>query len=215
MNLNSLSKGENFPTKVKDGLWAFPPRKGFDENISWWVDSSPEPVLIDCPSISKEIVKLLKELSQGRSTRILLTSRDAHGRVAELQEELQWPVVVQEQEAYLLPSINNLETFSEEYSTIGGIHLIWTPGPTPGSCVIYAPKLINVLFCGRLLIPFDSYKLASLRNRKTFHWSTQLKSIQKIKKRFPSKPFPLLASGVEHPGEGSIRLVEWNDWISP
>ena len=84
---------------------------------------------------------------------MLLTNREGHGRVRRLQQRLGWPVLVQEQEAYLLPGVDPLETFAEEHRTAAGLRLLWTPGPTPGSCVVHAPAPWNVLFCGRLLVP--------------------------------------------------------------
>ena len=146
----------NQPQHLKEGIWAFPQNNLCNGNQSWWLGCNPEPVLIDCPPVTPETIELLKTFSLGRPALIVLTNRDSHGRVSALQDALGWPVLVQEQEAYLLPGIKKLSSFSEEYLTISGLRLLWTPGPTPGSCVLYAPPPWNVLFCGRLLIPLKS-----------------------------------------------------------
>ncbi len=103
--------------QIRDWLWMFPSGKGSEGNVSWWLDCTPEPVLIDCPDLTDEVINDLKKLSKGFSPKILLTNRNSHGKVFELSKELGWPVLIQEQEAYLLPSINNLESFRDEVVT--------------------------------------------------------------------------------------------------
>ena len=168
--------------------------------------------MIDCPPVNKEIISILKTLSSGRSSLIILTSREAHGRVTELQEELGWPALVQEQEGYLLPRLNKLLTFSEEYLTAAGLRLLWTPGPTPGSSVVYAPAPRNVVFCGCLLIPIKLNRMAALRTRSTFHWTRQQNSLRKLRKWLPRDLRPSLASGAGTESFGGGRLHEWEAW---
>ena len=73
--------------QVKDGIWVFPPKdpKGV---VAWWLDCHPFPVLIDCPEVTSELIKDFKKLSEGSSPEIILTSRNSHGKVALLSEEL-------------------------------------------------------------------------------------------------------------------------------
>jgi hypothetical protein len=47
-------------------------------------------------------------------------------------------VLVQEQEAFLLPGVKALETFGLEHALAPGLRLLWTPGPSPGACVLHA-----------------------------------------------------------------------------
>ena len=211
----SFAESGNSPQQLKDGLWVFPPNINCNGNRSWWLGCQPESVLIDCPPVNKSTIALLQTLSSGNSARIILTSREAHGRVAELQKELGWPVLVQEQEAYLLPGLNDLGTFSEEHLTKSGLRLLWTPGPTPGSCVVHAPSPWNVLFCGRLLIPMKLNRLVAFRTRRTFHWTRQQKSLEKLRKWLPENPRPSLASGAGIQSAGGGKLVEWEGWKDP
>jgi glyoxylase-like metal-dependent hydrolase (beta-lactamase superfamily II) len=103
--------------------------------------------------LTQSTITTLKALAGTRQPRILLTSREGHGRLRRLQEQLDWPVLVQEQEAYLLPNVERLECFKDEHTTASGLRLLWTPGPTPGSAVVLAPAPVELLFCGRLLTP--------------------------------------------------------------
>ena len=130
----------------------------------------------------------------------------------ELSEAIGWPVLIQEQEAYLLPGIKALGSFKEGYRTVSGVETLWTPGPTPGSCVIYAPYPQNVLFCGRLLTSVGFDNLPSLRSKKTFHWTTQKKSIEKLLNWIPLDPLPSLALGFQSSTSQSMKLFPWKTW---
>ncbi len=200
------------PKQLNEGIWVFPVDKESNSSRSWWLGCAPEPVLIDCPPCNQSNIEILRKLSLGRTPRIVLTNRDGHGRVSDLNETLGWPVLVQEQEAYLLPRIRKLETFSEEYVTASGLRLLWTPGPTPGSCVVYAPDPWNVLFCGSLLIPVKTNHLLALRTRKTFHWTRQQKSLKKLRTWLPPESKPGLASGGGVDSQGGGVLHHWEAW---
>ena len=209
---HSSADSGNCPQQVNDWLWVFPPNNSCHGNRAWWIASNPQPVLIDCPPINQHTISFLKNLSFGQEALVVLTSREAHGRVEELQEALGWPVLVQEQEAYLLPSLSRLSTFSDEYITTCGFHLLWTPGATPGSCVLYAPAPLNVLFCGRLLIPVKLNHLVAVRTRRTFHWTRQQKSLKKLRQWFPRDRRPVVASGAGGNSSGGGKLIEWQGW---
>ncbi len=195
--------------KVREGIWVFPPQKDPKGVVSWWLDSHPVPVLIDCPEVTPEIINDLKKISSGSSPEILLTSRNGHGNISLLNKELGWPVLIQEQEAYLLPDTENLKIFSDEFTTNSGLRVLWTPGPTPGSCVGYASSPWNVVFCGRLLIPVAKKQMSSVRTRMTFHWTMQQNSIKKLHKWLPSDPSLLLASGEGYHRLSRGDLLSW------
>ncbi len=200
------------PNQVMNKIWVFPPNNDCNGARSWWIACEPEPVLVDCPVVNDISLEFLKRASLGRPARIVLTSREAHCGISELQKELGWKVLVQEQEAYLLPEIKNLETFSEEFETPSGLRLLWTPGPTPGSCVVFAPLPWNVVFCGRLLIPLKSNLLGPFRTKRTFHWTRQQKSLKKLCGWLPLDPRPSLASGAGLQGLGGGSLFAWKEW---
>ena len=199
------------PQQLRDDLWLFPPNRDCQGGSSWWLAAEPEPVLIDCPPLTEATLTALRELAGDRTPRILLTSREGHGRLRRLQERFGWPVLVQEQEAYLLPNVAPLHTFAEEHGTSSGLRLLWTPGPTPGSCVVHAPSA-DLLFCGRLLTPLGPGQLGPMRHGRTFHWPRQLESLRRLRDWLPSEVSPQLASGA---GLGTLRgerLVPFSGW---
>ncbi len=198
--------------QVRDWLWMFPANRSGKRTFSWWLNTFPEPVLIDCPELSEEVISDLQTLAKGSNPRILLTNRDAHGDVNLLNKKFGWPVVVQEQESYLLPAIDDLETFSDELIISSGLRLFWTPGPSPGSAVVYAPEPFNVLFCGRLLTPVAKDQIAPVRTRNTFHWTMQKQSLNKLCLWLPSKSNPSLASGERLELIGDDKLLGWSAW---
>ncbi len=209
MTITSERQSGNTPEQVNDDLWVFPPNQFCNGGTAWWLSCSPEPVLVDCPPLTNQTIKALEKLSEGKKPKIVLTNREGHGQIASLQAIFRWPVLVQEQEAYLLPGITKLDTFSEESITLAGLKLLWTPGPSPGSCVMHAPHPWNVLFCGRLLIPVSTDSLAPVRNRRTFHWGRLQKSLQKLQEWIPPESSPLLASGAPLSKLMGAKLVGW------
>ena len=200
------------PQQVRDDLWLFPPNRDCQGGSAWWLDVEPEPVLVDCPPLTQATLTALLELAGSRTPRILLTSRDGHGRLRRLQERLGWPVLIQEQEAYLLPNVQPLELFTEQHTTASGLRLLWTPGPTSGSCVVYAPAPNELLFCGRLLTPWAPGQLIPMRHARTFHWPRQLDSLAKLRGWIPANASPHLLSGAALGALRGERLVPFNGW---
>ena len=200
------------PQQVRNDLWLFPPNRDCQGGSSWWLNIDPEPVLIDCPPLTQSTITALKDLAGTRQPRILLTSREGHGRLRRLQEQLDWPVLVQEQEAYLLPNVERLDCFKGEHTTASGLRLLWTPGPTPGSAVVLAPAPVELLFCGRLLTPLAPGRLGPLRHGRTFHWPRQLASLAKLRAWLPPEASPQLASGAGLGGLRGERLVPFSGW---
>ena len=190
------------PRPVLDPLWLFAPNRDTQGGSSWWLDRPGEAgaggVLVDCPAYTEANLAFLRQRSQGRG-RILLTSREGHGRVRRFQEALDWPVLVQEQEAYLLPGVQRLEPFGAEAELGEGLRLLWTPGPTPGSAVLLAERVgpgeAAVLFCGRLLSPVAPERAAPLRHRRSFHWGRWLRSLECLQAWLPPGAPLWLASG--------------------
>ncbi|MEL7083484.1 MAG: MBL fold metallo-hydrolase [Cyanobacteria bacterium J06597_1] len=141
-------------------------------------------VLIDCPAPTDDVCSVLEALGGVRW--LILTHRTAMGKpgssnacVAKLVRRFDCQVVIQEQEAYLLPDLP-LQTFSDRLELTPDLTVIWTPGHTPGSsCVLYRHDG-GVLFTGRHLLPNESGQLLPIRQPKTFHWPRQLCSIDHL-----------------------------------
>ena len=212
MTSSSSQRFSDEPNQLNEWLWVFSPNKNSFSTTSWWLDCGTEPVLIDCPALTSSNLSTLKKLSEGKTPKIILTNRKAHSSVSELKEALGCKVLIQEQEAYLLPQLNGLETFQDEINTVSGLKLLWTPGPTPGSCIVFAPEPWNVLFCGRLLIPVKFGELASIRHETTFHWAMQQKSLTKLRDWLPREANPQLASGANLSLLMPEVLLKWEAW---
>lgn len=187
--------------QVREGLWLFAPNRDTQGGSSWLLAGERGDLLIDCPAWTQANLELL--CGRGGGGTIVLTSRGGHGRTRRFQEALGWPVLVQEQEAYLLPGVEQLHSFGREHQLAETVRLLWTPGPTPGSCVLHhgGPGW-DGLFCGRLLQPLAPGVLAPLRQRRTFHWRRQLASLERLRAWLPAGSPAWIACGG---GLGALR----------
>jgi glyoxylase-like metal-dependent hydrolase (beta-lactamase superfamily II) len=112
-------------------------------------------------------------------------------------------VLVQEQEAYLLPGVKACTSFGAEHTLAPGVALLWTPGPTPGACVLHVHTgALDGLFCGRLLVPTGPSALAPLPTARTFHWGRQLAGVERLRRWLPAGSPAWIASGA---GLGALR----------
>ncbi len=195
--------------QVRQGLWLFAPNRDTQGGSSWLVAADAlgsaggleGDLLIDCPAWNQANLDLLA--ARGGPGTIVLTGRDGHGRCRRFQQALGWRVLVQEQEAYLLPGVEHLHSFGEEHQLAAGVRLLWTPGPTPGACVLHlgVPGW-DGLFCGRLLQPLAPGVLGPLRRTRTFHWRRQLASLARLRQWLPDGSPAWIACGG---GLGALR----------
>ena len=195
------------PRPVRSDLWLFAPNRDNQGGSAWFLEHSDGDLLVDVPALTEANLAFLQH--RPRPGQIVLTGRDGHGRCRALQEVLGWPVLVQEQEAYLLPGVKALETFGREHALAPGLQLLWTPGPSPGSCVLNAlgggaggDGHGGGLFCGRLLVPVAPGRLEPRRSRRTFHWPRQIASLRALRAWLPAGTPGWIASGA---GLGALR----------
>lgn len=202
---------------MRPGLWLFPPNRDSQGGSSWLVELPEGDLLIDVPFLSEASLAFLQARSAlrrdaaptGAAGWIVLTGRDGHGRCRRLAERLDWPVLVQEQESYLLPGLPRLTPFAEEHPLCEGVRLLWTPGPSPGAAVVHVRCPVGAggtaqdgLFCGRLLVPVAPGRLEPLRTRRCFHWPRQLRSLERLRRWLPPGSPDWIASGA---GLGALR----------
>ncbi|ERN41324.1 Zn-dependent hydrolase, including glyoxylase [Rubidibacter lacunae KORDI 51-2] len=152
-------------------------------------------VLVDCPAWEATNREFLRD----RPIRwLFLTHRGAAARVAQWQAELNCAVVVQEQEAYLLPEVETTPFQSEIALELPGLEPclgLWTCGHTPGSACLYLARAGGVLFSGRHLLPDTRGQVVPLRAAKTFHWWRQLDAVQALRDRFTPETLRYLCPG--------------------
>lgn len=189
------------PRLVQPGLWLFAPNRDTQGGSSWLLERPEGPLLIDCPGLSRANLDFLAARGEGGT--VVLTSREGHGRCRDIQRATGWSVVVQEQEAYLLPGLPQPIAFASEHTLAAGLQLLWTPGPTPGACVLHARgPWGDLLFCGRLLMAVGPGRLAPLRTQRCFHWPRTLASIGTLRQWLPPGSPSALACGA---GLGALR----------
>ena len=205
VNGSELEEGRP-PQVVLDGLWLFAPSRDRHGGSAWLLETPGGDLLIDVPGLTRANLSFLGERSARRPGCIVLTGREGHGRCRRLQQALGWPVLVQEQEAYLLPGVDHLQTFGRQHQLDEGVQLLWTPGPSPGACVLHvcaqASAAGDGLFCGRLLLPVAPGQLAPLRSRRTFHGPRQWRSLEQLRHWLPPGSPAWIASGG---GLGALR----------
>lgn len=186
------SQMTKLPQAVFDNIFAFSPNRDTLGGTSYLILEKEGNILVDCPATDKENEDFLR--SHGGVKYLFITHRSAIGKAAEIQSKFKCEVIIQEQEAYLLPSVN-LTTFSQESILNSLVRLIWTPGHSPGSSCLYYKDFGGLLFSGRHLLPSQQGKVAPLRNSKTFHWPRQIKSVRVLQASFTSSTLQYILPG--------------------
>ncbi|WP_228015234.1 MBL fold metallo-hydrolase [Synechocystis salina] len=166
------------PHRILPNLYRFAPNRDTLGGTAYLLTTGEGNVLIDCPAWHGEIEEWLKQRGQVRW--LCLTHRDGHGpKVKTIQEKLGCQVVVQEQEAYLLPGVK-ICRFREQLAIAPSFTAIWTPGYSPGASCYYWGENDGILFTGRHLLPNGEGHLRAIRQTKTFHWPRQQASVEKF-----------------------------------
>jgi glyoxylase-like metal-dependent hydrolase (beta-lactamase superfamily II) len=193
---NRLSLSEHRskrPRLILPGLYAFPPHRAILGGTAYLLLHSSGNVLIDCPGWDRENQQFLAE--QGGVRWLTLTHRGGISpSLSTLQQALDCQVLIQEQEAYLLPNLA-ATTFQFTLELAPELQLIWTPGHSPGSACLYTSILGGILFTGRHLLPDCQGHPLPIRLPKTFHWQRQLNSVAQLRDRFSAKTLNYLCPG--------------------
>jgi glyoxylase-like metal-dependent hydrolase (beta-lactamase superfamily II) len=173
-------------------IFAFPPNRDTFGGTAYFIVRNEGNILIDSPALEKVNQDFLS--SKGGVKYLFLTHRGAIGKTVEIQQTFNCEVLIQEQEAYLLPGLT-VTTFGQEFSIETQVKLIWTPGHSPGSSCLYYSPLGGVLFCGRHILPNLHGDPVPLRTAKTFHWNRQLQSLQLLLKHFTPETLNYICPG--------------------
>ena len=185
------------PRQVFDRIFAFAPNRDTLGGTAYFLRESNSPressnVLIDCPAWDATTQAFLAD--QGGVDWLFLTHRGGMGRVKEIQQAFGAQVLVQEQEAYLLPGLA-VVTFQHELQLSPTSQAIWTCGHSPGSACLYYQDYGGVLFSGRHLLPNAQAAPVPLRLAKTFHWPRQIQSVQALRQRFTPETLSHICPG--------------------
>ncbi len=180
-------------------IFAFPPNRETLGGTSYLIVEKDGNLLIDCPTWDENTRSFLE--AQGGVGKLILTHRGGMGKVREIQAAFNSEVIVQEQEAYLLPNLT-LTAFQENLSIAslpeGGaseIQIIWTSGHSPGSACVYYSACGGILFSGRHLLPNNQGDPVPLRTAKTFHWNRQIRHVQKLLDKFNPETLRFICPG--------------------
>lgn len=201
------------PQEVLDRVFAFPPNRDTLGGTAYFIVGNGENILIDSPALQPGLLEFIEQ--KGGLRWQFITHRTAIGQAKSLQQHFGGEIVIQQQEAYLIPE-TPVTTFDRNYSLTPEIECIWTPGHSPGSsCLYYRPW--GLLFSGRHILPDVQGNPMALKHPKTFHWPRQLRSIQAILERFNPETLRYLCPGANTGflrGERKIdrayeRLAEW------
>ncbi|MEO0458414.1 MAG: MBL fold metallo-hydrolase [Cyanobacteria bacterium P01_A01_bin.114] len=204
------SKIAKAPRQVLETIYAFPPNRDTLGGTAYLLlekhsAGAPANLLIDCPAWDADLLNFIE--TQGGVRWLLLTHRNGSSRVKDFQTRFGCTVVVQEQEAYLLPQVPTTP-FQQTFRFSPTTHALWTPGYSPGSACLYTQAHGGVLFSGRHLLPNREGHPAPLRFSKTFHWPRQLRSVQRLQDEFTPETLRYLCPGANTGFLRGQRVIE-------
>ena len=181
------------PRLILPGIFAFAPNRDTLGATSYLIVDKSGNILFDCPSWNEANQQFIQ--SQGGIKSLVISHRGGIGKnVLQMQQTLECSVIMQEQEAYLLPEVE-VTSFADRFTLGSDLELIWTPGHSPGSSCLYSKQQGGILFTGRHLLPKSPTEIVPLRTPKTFHWGRQLKSIAALRDRFDSTTLKYILPG--------------------
>jgi glyoxylase-like metal-dependent hydrolase (beta-lactamase superfamily II) len=181
------------PRPLWEDIFAFAPNRDTLGGTAYFIVDKSGNILVDCPSWEGANQQFL--IQEGGVRWLFLTHRGAMGKkVRQMQENLGCEVVIQEQEAYLLPNVK-VTTFEQEISLGDNALALWTCGHSPGSACLYHRAHGGILFTGRHLLPNQQAKPVPLHTEKTFHWRRQLASVRKLGDRFSADTLSYICPG--------------------
>jgi len=190
--MHSPPASTKLPQAVFETVYAFPPNRETLGGTAYLIVENNRNILVDCPAWNPVNQDFIQQ--QGGVAWLVITHRGGIAQAANLQRAWNCRVLIQEQEAYLLPDLDVI-TFRQEVQVQDSVQLLWTPGHSPGSACLYYSRYGGVLFTGRHLLPNQQGQPVALRTAKTFHWPRQLQSIQVLLQRFSPDRLSFICPG--------------------
>ena len=180
------------PRTILNSLIAFSPNRDTLGATAYFIVRNEGNILIDCPAWDKNNQNFLE--NNGGVRWLFISHRGAIGKSAEIQKTFGCEILIQEQEAYLLPE-SRVTVFTEKFTIDSGLEVIWTPGHSPGSSCFYYNFEGGILFSGRHLVPNKEGEPVALRTSKTFHWYRQIRSIKSLLETFTPETLQYICPG--------------------
>jgi glyoxylase-like metal-dependent hydrolase (beta-lactamase superfamily II) len=196
------------PHLVLDNIFAFAPNRDTLGGTAYFIVNNTGNIMIDAPAWSVANQEFIA--AQNGVKWLLITHRGGLGQTAKICKELGCTVVIQEQEAYLLPDIPTT-TYYQQWQLGEDLEAIWTPGHSPGSACVYYGVQGGILFTGRHLLPDRDGQPRPLQTAKTFHWPRQVKNVKLLADQFSVEQLRYILPGASSGllrGKGYIDLQE-------
>ncbi|MGL5081180.1 MAG: MBL fold metallo-hydrolase [Microcoleaceae cyanobacterium] len=191
------------PHAVLENIYAFPPNRGTLGATAYFIVENQANILVDSPPWDETNQECLTEFlaDQGGVEWLFITHRGSLGKAHAIQQATTCKILIQEQEAYLLPEAT-VTTFHHEFTLTPYSCALWTPGHSPGSSCLYSTLNGGILFSGRHLLPNLQGQPVPLRIAKTFHWGRQIQSVQRLVDQFTSETLHYICPGAN---TGALR----------
>ena len=184
------------PKAVFNTVFAFPPNRetlgGTAYLIAEEIDGKSANILIDCPALNDVNQAFIAE--KGGIQTLFITHRGGMAEVPKFQQAFDAEVLIQEQEAYLLPTVETV-TFERDRTLTPRSRVFWNAGHSPGSASLYHAQYGGILFTGRHLLPDKAGNPQPLRQSKTFHWPRQLRNAQQLLTDFTPENLSYICPG--------------------
>ena len=208
------------PQAVFDTLFAFPPNRETLGGTAYLLleneAGEPQNILIDCPALTETHEQFITD--RGGIATLFITHRGGMAQVPEFKKKFDCEVIIQEQEAYLLPTVEAVP-FHRDRKLSPASRVFWTPGHSPGSACLHHSAHGGILFTGRHLIPDKAGAPRPLRLSKTFHWPRQIRHSQQLLSDFTPETLSIICPGASTGflrGEKKIvdayRQLQSADW---
>lgn len=182
-----------YPKLILDNIFVFAPNRQTLGGSSYFILHPLGNILVDCPFWDEHNRDFC--LDKGGVKYIFITHRDGISKqISTIKNDLNCEIIIQEQEAYLLPNLNPI-SYSFEYFLFDNCYGLWTCGYSPGSACLYYDYLGGILFSGRHLLPVNQDKIAPLKLKKTFHWLRQKRSVKMLCDRTSSSKLKYICPG--------------------
>ena len=184
------------PRLILPGIFAFAPSRDTLGGTAYLLEApasaeTDSSILIDAPAWDGTTQAFLANRTVGW---LFISHRGNLGKAAVIQQQLGCKLVIQEQEAYLLPN-SSVIRFHRHFMFNQWTQALWTPGHSPGSSCLYYSCQGGVLFTGRHLLPVSQQAIAPLRIAKTFHWPRQLQQVQRLQREFTPETLQYICPG--------------------